>query len=62
MANRQRQAKEKEKKEVHFTVWVTRDQEKMITRAALAEDEDKPSVWIRKLALRTARSVLGEKE
>lgn len=51
---------EQGKKEVHFTVWVTRDQEDKITRAALLEEEDKPSVWIRKVALRAAKKLLGE--
>lgn len=51
---------EADKKEVHFTVWVTREQEDQITRAAALDDEDKPSVWIRKLALRAARAALGE--
>jgi uncharacterized protein (DUF1778 family) len=51
-----------EKKDAHMTVWMTDDQADQITRAAKAEDEDKPSSWVRKVALRAARAILGEEK
>jgi len=48
------------KKERHLSVWVSADQLETLTRAAAAEDEDKPSRWLRKLGLKRAREVLGE--
>lgn len=49
-----------ETKNKHLSVWVSDDQKDMITRAAAAEDEDKPGRWLRKLGLKRAREVLGE--
>lgn len=48
------------KKERHLSVWLSVDQEDLITRAAASEDEEKPSRWLRKLGLKRAREVLGE--
>lgn len=47
-------------KSKHLSVWVSEDQKALITRAAAAEDEDKPGRWLRKLGLKRAREVLGE--
>lgn len=49
-----------ETKNKHLSVWVSDEQKDMITRAAAAEDEDKPGRWLRKLGLKRAREVLGE--
>lgn len=44
-------------KDRHLSVWVTHDQEDIITRAAAADDEEKPSRWLRKLGLKRAREL-----
>lgn len=45
---------------LHYSVNVSDEDKDLIDRAATAEDEPKASRWIRKVALRAAREVLGE--
>jgi uncharacterized protein (DUF1778 family) len=45
---------------LHYSVNVSDEDKDLIDRAAAAEDEPKASRWIRKVALRAAREVLGE--
>lgn len=46
--------------DLHYSVNVSDEDKTLIDRAAAAEDEPKASRWIRKVALRAARDVLGE--
>jgi len=47
--------------DLHYSVNVSQEDKELIDRAAKAEDEPKASRWIRRVALKAAREVLGEK-
>lgn len=49
-------------KDFHYSVWVTQEQREEIDKAAIAEGEERASTWIRKLILKAARAVNGEKK
>lgn len=49
-------------KALHYSVNVSPEDKDLIDRAAAVEEEEKASRWIRKVALRAAREVLGEKK
>lgn len=46
---------------LHYSVNVSPEDKDLIDRAAARDDEPKASRWIRRVALRAAREVLGEK-
>lgn len=47
--------------DLHYSVNVSQDDKDLIDRAAKAEDEPKPSRWLRKVGLRAAREILDKK-
>lgn len=49
-------------KDFHYSVWVTQEQREEIDKASETEGEERPSTWIRKLVLKAARAVNGEKK
>lgn len=48
--------------DLHYSVNVSEEDKKLIDAAAAAEDEPKASRWIRRVALKAARSVLGDQK
>jgi len=44
------------------SIYFQDDEKALVQRAAALEDEEKPGRWIRKVAVREARRVLGEEK
>ena len=48
--------------DLHYSVNVTKEDKELLDRASAVDDEPKTSRWIRKVSLRAARELLGERK